>query len=114
MTFGEEIFKTLQAAENETANGTEVICTDLAESFDDLTLQVVGITTATITWEASIDNTNWVAVLATNLNSGATATTTTANGLFRVQVTGFLKFRARISAYTAGTITVSGYATRRR
>ena len=76
-----------------------------------LTAQVVGITTATITWEGTVDGTNWVAIQATNLNTGSAATTATADGLYRINVTGLLKVRARISAWTAGTITVTGVLT---
>jgi len=72
-------------------------------------LQVTGITTATITFEATVDGTNWAAVRAIPLSTGTGATTTTADGLFLVPVGGMSQLRARISAWTAGTITVSGY-----
>ena len=74
----------------------------------DCTFQVTGITTATITWEATIDGTNWVSILATNLTSGTAAATATANGLYRATVQGLAQVRARISAYTSGTIVVTG------
>lgn len=104
--------RTLQSAAVATGNGTAVTCTSGPEgSYATLALQVQGITTATITWEATIDGTNWVAVQATPLTTGTAATTATADGLFRVNVTGLVSFRARISAYTSGTITVTGYLT---
>lgn len=71
-------------------------------------VQIEGITTATVTWEANVDGTNWVAVRAMNYNSGAVATTATADGLFLVPVAGLFELRARISGYSAGTITISG------
>jgi hypothetical protein len=69
----------------------------------DITFQVVGTFTATLSFEATIDGTNWVAVLATNLNSGTAATSTAAAGLFRVDATGFTRFRVRVSAFTSIT-----------
>jgi hypothetical protein len=76
-----------------------------------LTAQVVGITTATITWEGTVDGTNWVSILATNQTSAAAAATATANGIYAMTVRGLRQVRARISAYTAGTITVTGTLT---
>jgi len=75
-------------------------------------VQINGITTATITFEGTIDNTNWVAVLAANLNNGSTGTTATADGLYLVDVTALEQLRCRISSYTAGTITVKGLGSR--
>lgn len=102
----------MQSAAVATGDGTSLGCSDSSLGyFNFATFQVTGITTATITWEANIDGTNWVAVLVKNLNTGVEATTTTANGLFRVQCTGLLNVRARISSYTSGTIYVTGIAT---
>lgn len=99
----------LQSAAVATGNGTPLACTDLSKgAFAWLAIQVKGITTATITWEATINGADWVAVAVTNLNTGAAATTATADGVFRADVRGFAQFRARISAWTAGAITVTG------
>lgn len=99
----------MQSAAVATGNGTAATCTSGGNgSYTTLTMQVVGITTATITWEATIDGTNWVAIQTTNLNTGTAATTTTADGLFRLTSLGLTSVRARISAWTAGTITVNG------
>lgn len=100
---------TLQSAATATGNGTAVDCTPVSDGpYYSLTAQVQGITTATVTWEGTVDGSNWVAIQATNLNSGAAATTATADGLFRLTVLGLRQVRARISAYTSGTITVTG------
>lgn len=100
------IFQNAAAA---TANGTAHDATPSSDGpYYSCTFQVQGITTATITWEATIDGSNWVAVRAENLNSGTLATTATADGLYRLTVLGFAQVRARISAYTSGTITVTG------
>jgi hypothetical protein len=73
-----------------------------------LTCQVTGITTATITWEGTVDGTNWVAIQAVDLGTGTAATTATANGIYRINCTGLVEVRARISAHTTGTIYVTG------
>lgn len=92
-----------------TGNGTEMRATDVSSGGNAVfCAQVQGITTATITWEATIDGTNWVAVRAENLSDGAEATTATADGLYRITALGLVKLRARISSYTAGTINVTG------
>lgn len=99
----------MQNAATAGGNGTPMDCTAAARgAMTVLTMQVQGITTATITFEATIDGTNWVAILATNLNNDTTATTATADGIYRITVLGLISVRARISAYTSGTITVTG------
>jgi len=102
----------MQNAAVATGNGTAMECTAATRgAMTVLTMQVQGITTATITFEATIDGSNWVAVQATNLNSGSAATTATADGLYRLTVLGLVSVRARISAWTSGTITVTGILT---
>jgi hypothetical protein len=102
--------RTLQSAAVATGNGTPVTVTAGGEGgYATLTVQVVGITTATITWEGTVDGTNWVAILATPLTTGTAATTATADGIYRINVTGLASVRARISAWTSGTITVTAY-----
>ena len=99
----------MQSAAVATGNGTAIDCIDSSSgAFTVLAMQVTGITTATITFEATIDGTNWVAVLATNLNTGAEATTATANGIYTIMVAGLPKVRARVSAWTEGAIYVTG------
>jgi len=100
MAFG----ATLQSGATATGNGTEMNVGGLPV----VGLQVTGITTATITFEGTVDGSNWVAVRALNLGTGAVGTTATADGLYQVPVAGLDELRARISAYTTGTITVVG------
>lgn len=71
-------------------------------------IQITGITSATVTFEATIDGTNFVSVLARNITTGSTAATTTADGIFAVDsVVGLTQFRARVSTYASGTIVIS-------
>lgn len=74
-----------------------------------LVLQLFGTFSATVTFEASINGSDWIAVALANLNSTtrARASTATAAGLFLFDaIAGLVHFRARISAYTSGTINV--------
>ena len=90
-------------------NGTVARCTHGTDGgYSTLAMQVTGIITATINWEATIDGTNYVAVPVTNIN-GSAITTATANGLYRVTCTGLTNLRARTSAWTSGTIDVAGW-----
>ncbi len=66
--------------------------------------------TLTLSFEATMDGSNWFAVQATPLSAGvpgAPTTTTSANGQFLIDTSGFNGFRARISAFTSGSMTVS-------
>ena len=95
---------TFQSAVAATADGTAMDVGGLAA----VGISVEGITSATITFEGTLDDTNYYAVQVMNQNNGAVATTTAADGLFLAPVAGMSKFRARISTYVGGTITVLG------
>lgn len=66
---------------------------------------------ATVTFEGTLDDTNWVAIRARNLNTGAVVTSTSESGLFLLPVNGLSQIRARVSAFTSGTVTVKSGAT---
>jgi hypothetical protein len=93
----------LQTAAVATGNGTPSHVSGLSWGV----AQIVGITTATITWEATIDGATWAGIRATLLSSGTAAATATADGLYQIDLRGLSQVRARISAYTTGTITVT-------
>lgn len=95
---------TFQSGATGTGNGTALDVGGLAA----VGLQVTGISGDTITIEGTIDGTNWVAIRALNLATGAVATTITANGIYQVPVAGLDQLRSRISTYGAGTITAVG------
>lgn len=67
----------------------------------------------TVNFEVSEDNSNFVAREAHQLGTNTIATSTTASGItvWEVPATGAQNFRARISAYSAGTITVTQHST---
>lgn len=95
------------------ANGTTVETMSPSDgAYNNLTIQITGITTATVTFEGTIDGTNWVAVRATNTYDGVSSVQVSADGIYRIAfLTGVPKIRARISAYTAGTIYAVGVLT---
>lgn len=70
-------------------------------------VQVTGTFTATITFEASVDGTNYVAFNMTPSNSGTDASTATAAGAFTKSTGAFSAFRARCSAYSSGSPVVT-------
>lgn len=105
-------YKRMQVGATTTGDGNSMHPLNVSSgSYSLLTAQVVGITSATITWEGTIDGTNWKGILVAPVTTGTAALTATADGIFTVDVTGMLQFRARISAWTSGTITVTGVLT---
>ena len=99
---------TFQSAATGTGNGTALA---LGDTTNKLTVQIDGITTATITFEASVDGgTTYDPVLLVSLAAGTVSTTATADGLWRLadKASNYSHFRTRISSYTSGTITVKG------
>lgn len=68
--------------------------------------QVTGTWTATITFESTLNGSTWVAVPAYNQADGSSATTTTGNGIFLINGAVHQNVRARVSAYTSGTINI--------
>lgn len=97
--------ETLQAAAVATGNGTAIAM----RGFGRLTVQVTIATTATVTFEGSIDG--GVTYFALGLAAAATGTIAsapTATGTYYMPA-GFpplTHFRARISAWTAGNVDV--------
>lgn len=70
-------------------------------------VQLVGTWTGTVTFEATVNGTDFVAIPMTNVNSGAVASTSTANGIFAANVVGIKTFQVRASATITGTLSVA-------
>ena len=70
-------------------------------------VQVTGTWVATITWQVSINGTDFASTMATPVATGTDATTTTGNGIFRFEAVGIKKARATCTAFTSGTATVT-------
>lgn len=97
----------LQSAASAIGNGTVFDVSGYATCVFNVTGTFVG----TITFEATSDDTNWVSLNVTQIGAGVIGTTATAPGLYRASVAGVKTVRARISAYTSGSITIAGRAT---
>ncbi len=69
--------------------------------------QLTGTWTATVTFEGTVNGTDWVVADFWPGSGGSPQTTTTGNGVFLAATGGFQTVRARASAFTSGTISVS-------
>lgn len=63
-----------------------------------------GTFTATVSFEATVDGTNYFAVAVINQATQAMVTAVTAAGVFVMGCTSFRRIRARVSAFTSGTV----------
>lgn len=70
-------------------------------------VQITGTLSATITFEATVDGTNWVAFNLLPAASTTAASTATAAGIWTADSKGIAGFRARCSAYTSGAPVVT-------
>jgi len=105
--------RNMQTAAVATANGLTLDTGQAAIAV----LQVLGTFSGTVTFEASTNGSTWVnlfcsLIAATNPVTGVTnVATSTAPNMYRCNVSGIPVIRARVSAYTSGSITVIGMAT---
>lgn len=72
-----------------------------------VTVQFAGTFTETFQFEGTVDGTNWIAIQATNMNTGTAVTTATAAGIFRSDTTGLTSFRLNVTAWTSSTSAVA-------
>jgi hypothetical protein len=102
------IFTTMQSAAVATGNGVPLTVNDKGT----VGASVTGTFVGTITWEGSTDgSTTWSSTYCSRIDTLVSDTTTTTTGQFICNTAGFTGFRARISAYTSGSITVTGFPT---
>jgi hypothetical protein len=100
------------------AAGTTPVPTPLStEGYEVVAFQVVGLSTGTVQWEATLamepTTTTWIAVRATDANTGTAATTAAADGISTLDVRGFSAVRARattVSIVNNGRLDVYGLA----
>lgn len=71
-------------------------------------VQVEGITNATVTFQTTQDGATWHSAQAFNIAAASMNTTTIEDGVFIVSVAGMDQLRCNITAWVAGTITVTG------
>lgn len=73
-----------------------------------LTIEVTGTFVGTVSFQGTIDDTSWFPVGLKTAADGAAVTSATAVGAFKLPGDGpeLSQFRANVTAYTSGTITV--------
>ena len=94
-----------------TATSAAVLFTTSMLNYESITVQVTNAgTSCTITYETSNDNLNWVGMGGLIINStGNQPTSTTSTTVTMIQFSRKgLYFRARVSTYGSGTVTVIG------
>lgn len=102
------LFTTLQNAAVAIGNGAPLTVNDKGT----VGVSVTGTFVGTVTFEGSTDaNTTWSSVNCTAITTLLTSTTTTTTGQFTCNTAGLTGFRARVSAWTSGSITVTGFPT---
>jgi len=99
------------AANQATSGIATVLFTTSMLNYESITVQVTSAgTNCTITYETSDDNTTWYSIggmIVTNTGQNVFVTTTTTVAFYQFPRKG-LYFRARVSAYGLGTVSVVG------
>lgn len=95
---------TLQNAATANGNGTALN----VDGYGGVIVHISGTFSATINFEATIEDSDagWEAVEATRLNDRSVGSTTTQTGLYYVPLPGAAQFRAPVSGYASGNVTV--------
>ena len=101
---GDSVLETLQNAAAALGNGTAVSL----KGYSAATVEVTGTFVGTVTFEGTIDDASWFALGLKTAADGAAVTTATAAGAFKLpsDAVALSQLRARVSAYTSGSITV--------
>ncbi|MFH1605037.1 MAG: hypothetical protein ABIH03_14155, partial [Pseudomonadota bacterium] len=88
----------LHSAATADANGPSLDC----EGYSILGVQITGTFVAVVYFEGTVDGTNWVALEAIDVATGAKATSAAAVGIYRMGIAGLVQARARLD-WTSGT-----------
>lgn len=75
-------------------------------------IQIAGTYSGTISFQASVDGTNFVPLNLYPANSGTAATTATTTNIFQGPLYGVSVVRAKMTAYTSGSASVVGRITK--
>lgn len=106
------VWNTIQNAVAATGNGTALPVTSPDGPFSTFVAQVTGTFTATVTFEATLGESatqasnTWVAIPMRLVTTGAVATTATAAGVYRGNVSGYRYVRARVTWSSGTSVTV--------
>jgi hypothetical protein len=98
---------TMHSAASATATGTWMN----VGGMNAVVVQITGTFVASVTWQGTVDESNWVTLQAQDLSTGKFATTAAAAGLYLLNVAGLKRIRANMT-WTSGTsITVTAHST---
>lgn len=81
--------------------------TILVRGYGSVGIQLSGTWAGTITFQGSVDGSNWQALDVWPTNSATSVTTATANGVWYAPVGGLAHVRANFTTFTSGTATVT-------
>lgn len=98
---------TFQRAAAATGNGDNL---DI-RGWPSVSVQVTGTFSATVTFEITLNGSDWVAVEAHKASDGSKSSTATSAGVYTFPTFGAERARVRVSAYTSGSVTVEGRGT---
>lgn len=70
-------------------------------------VRIDGTWVGTVSFEVTVDGTNWDLVNTLNQTTLSKLTSTISNGIFLIISAGFAKSRVRLSSYTSGSVSVS-------
>jgi hypothetical protein len=101
---------TLQTAAVANGNGTNMVINGYGGAVLHVVCSVACSGGTTINFEVSFDGTTYLAIQGTPIGGGAPTSTATTTGDFGFNIAGYTDLRARISNYSAGTITVTGFS----
>lgn len=101
---------TMQNAAVANGNGSTLAVTGYASAIINVNCSVACSGGTTINFEGTDTTGTFFSVAAYPVAGGASVTTATTSGQFFVPANGLVSLRARISGYSAGTITVTGAA----
>ena len=99
---------TMQSAAVANGNGTVLTVSNYGAALVNVNCSVACSGGTTVNFEGTDSTGTFFSIAAYPVAGGASVTTATTTGQFLVPVTGLTSVRARISAYSAGTITVTG------
>lgn len=68
-----------------------------------ISIILTGTWAGTITFQGSIDDTNFISIPAISISNGLFVTTSTTNGSFMANCSGFKTIRIKMTSYTSGT-----------
>ena len=91
------------AAQTDTTSKIQT-CDDLASQ---IVYQLASTWVGTVTFQCTLDGTNWLSVLAYPSTSTTGSATATANGVYRIDCSGYFGTRVNWTARTSGSITVT-------